>query len=246
MKTRSLVSVLLAAYIHRNMVRMKSRTQFPPHGWLFIDSPISDQPLGDLSWDFERLCQQVQAQRVANPRFKLNTDLNHIREEVDNFNALRMQSIRGADIYVTADTGNAPNFPQPQRQARLRAAAGAVKKLKAGLGLIEAWEAAGYPAVTPEQATMRAAVCATCPKNELGHYTRWFTVPASEHIMKRAAKLREMKLTTPLDDQLGTCAACLCVMTAKVHVPIDFIKEHQVEGVAEELDPRCWILHEQV
>lgn len=224
------------------MVRMKSRTQWPLGGWWFIDSAISDKVIGDLSWDFERLCQEVQSIRQNNPRFKLSTDLNAIRAEVDYYNALAMSRLRGGEGYITQDAAGAPaSFINPQRSGRLQAAAGAVKKLRAGMGLIEAWEHAGYPSVPAEQSNFRGAVCASCPKNELGHYTRWFTVPASEHIRKRAEKLRELKLVTDYDDRLGTCAACLCVMTAKVHVPIDFIKQHQAPGVQEELDARCWI-----
>ena len=80
-----------------------------------------------------------------------------------------------------------------------------------------------------------------CPQNGTGNFTKWFTLPAANYIHKHLATLHEADITTPWDDYLGICEACLCPLKAKVWCPLDIIQAHATpEGLAR-LDKSCWI-----
>lgn len=225
------------------MIRLRSRTQCAVNGFWFTQPETS---FHKQFWDFEQMCREVQAMRAANPRFNLATDMTSIRDEADMQNAVRMQKIRGAESYISVDSGPPPpNFTQPQRRARLLDAAVAVRRLKAGTAALAEWLGEGGQPVAPELAEGRAVICATCPQNTLGDFTRWFTVPASEGIRKLVEARTDLKLATSQDDKLGVCEACLCPLKLKVHVPMANIEKHLTEDVRTRLDPRCWMLKEK-
>ena len=222
------------------MVRLKSRTQSPVNGFQFIDPAIS--PNAIQTWDFESLCREVQARRTQNPRFKLATDMNTIRQEVDQQNALRMLSIRNAESYITSEGGGAaPNRVAPQNW---RGVAGGIKRVAAGAGILRDWLGAGGIAVAPGKSQSRAGVCAVCPKNLPGDLFSIFTQPVAERIKAQLAIKNDLNLKTSLDDKLKVCAACSCPLQLKVHTPLEHIKEHLSEEVKAALDPSCWILSE--
>lgn len=225
------------------MVRLKSRTQCPVNGFWFTQAETGWHQQG---WDFEGLCAQILAMRQANPRFQLSTNMEAIRNEVDLQNALRMQTIRGAESYIvnTDAEATAPNFPNPQRRARLADAAGAIKRLAAGVAALRDWLGTGGQPVAAELAEARAAVCVACPLNTAGDYTRWFTIPASEAIRKMQEARSDLNMSTSQDAQLGVCEACLCPMKLKVHVPLDNVVKHMTDEVKGRLDPKCWMLKE--
>lgn len=228
------------------MPRLKSRANSAYGGFYFRDPQINNgPPLQD--WSFSSLVNKVVAQRAANPRFGLPTDPNIVADQVDEANAIRCQSLGpavSAQFVMEGGPATAPSFPQTagSPRPRLLAAAALVSKLNAGKGLLIEWEEQGFQSVTPEAAAARAKVCVDCPKNNPGHFTKWFTVPVVNHFMKLAGKMNERKLTTSDDEKLGTCEACLCPMRGKVWVPMDLIKKHTPDGVEQQLDPRCWLL----
>lgn len=223
------------------MVRLKSRTQCPVNGFQFIDAAIS--PNAIQTWDFEQLVREIQDRRVKNPRFKLPTDSNTIRQEVDQQNALRMLSIRGAESYITAEAGGpAPNRVAPQNWRQN--VAGGVKRVAAGAGILRDWLGAGGVAVSAELALKRAGVCVACPQNKPGDFSAMFTQPVAERIRAQLAIKNDMNMTTPLDDKLEVCAACSCPLKLKVHTPLGHIKEHLSDEVKAALDKGCWILSE--
>lgn len=225
------------------MVRMKSRTQWPVGGWWFVDAPISDKPLGDGSWDHERLSQEVLARRKANPRFNLSTDINVIRDEVDIQNALRMLSIQGAESYIITDGGPSPNRAA-SRSLNWRDAVGGVKRVAAGAGALKDWLGEGSVPVPKTQATDRAAVCAVCPQNQPGDLTSWFTQPVAARIKAQVAMKQDLDLRTPYDEKLHICVACACPLELKVNVPLKHIADHLSDEVKRRLDKSCWILKE--
>lgn len=223
------------------MVRLKSRTQCPVNGFQFIDAAISPTPM--QTWDFEQLCREIQDRRTQNPRFKLPTDINAIRQEVDQQNALRMLAIKGAESYITAESGGAsPNRVAPQNWRTN--VVGGVKRVVAGAGILRDWLGAGGVSVSPELSAKRAAVCAVCPQNQAGDFSAIFTQPVAERIRAQLAMKNDMNLTTALDDKLQVCAACSCPLKLKVHTPMAHIKEHLSEEVKAALDKNCWILSE--
>ena len=116
-----------------------------------------------------------------------------------------------------------------------------VRQLAAGAAILADWLGDGAPLVDSETANTRAVICATCPQNGRGDLYRWFTVFASETIRKQISAFQDRKLTTPSDEKLGICYACLCPLKLKVHVPVESIKNHLSETARAKLDPRCWI-----
>lgn len=224
------------------MVKLKSRQQCAVDGFQFIDAAISPDPL--KTWDFEQLCREIQARRLNNPRFQLPTDLAVIREEVDQQNALRMLSIRGADSYIMDTGGNLPNPPRPAHTPKWGGAAGALSRLTSGTMVLKDWLGAGGVPVAKELAAARAAVCATCPKKVPGDWTTLFTQPIADRIKAQIEMKQQMELTTPSDAELkGTmCEACSCPLELKIFTPLEHVLAHQSADTKSRLDARCWIL----
>lgn len=227
------------------MVKLKSRTQAPPNGYLYTQKQtgwVSHLVDPITQWDFNRLCQSIRQHRLSNPQFKLSTDLGVIQEEVDTLNAARVAAIPGGDIYVTNTGDGAPPFtvasPTLHSLARVAEAA------RAGKDSTDDWIDSGTPPVAPEVSAKRAATCAVCPCNEKGGWERWFFAPMAAHIKRRIEKFHARKLTTPSDALIQTCNVCLCPLPTKVHEPIDLVLKHTTPDIKSELDPSCWILSE--
>lgn len=227
------------------MVRLKSRTECPPNGFIFLDAPIS--PNSIQTWDFNSLVMQVQERRRANPRFQLPTDFNAIANEVDTQNALRMLSIPRADSYVVNDGGGgpAPNRLAPRSLRRLaEVAGGGAKRAVSGVGALRDWLGDGAVPVANEQASGRAAICASCPMNAGGDWTSFFTEPVAALIRNQLSLRDDLNLTTPDDAKLNVCEACGCPLKLKVHVPLNHITAHLSDEVKTKLAAPCWILAE--
>jgi len=223
------------------MVRLKSRREACIDGFQFVDAAISDQVM--KNWDFESLVGEVQSRRAANPRFGLTTDLNSIRQEVDQANALRMLSIRNADSYIVSDPGPLPNRAA-LRSPSWQGAVGGAKKVVAGMGVLKDWLGAGGVPVVKEKSEGRSAVCAVCPQNQPGNLLAIFTQPVAERIKAQIAMKLDMNLATTNDAKLNVCQACWCPLELKVHTPLEHIVEHLSDEVKAKLDPACWILKE--
>jgi len=226
------------------MVRLKSRTQSCVNGFWFRQAQTGWEK---QTWDFEGLCQDVQAHRLANPRHNLPTDLANIRSEVDHYNARRMQSIRGADIYIFEDAAasQAPPFPSaPPRGRSLISAVGGAKHVVAGVGVLIDWLGSGAMPVTAEIANARAVVCTTCPLNKDGDIMAIFTEPIANKLRTQLAMRHDLNLTTPQDPELKICSACHCPLKLKVFTPASHIQAHLSDSVKTALDPHCWILKE--
>jgi hypothetical protein len=224
------------------MIRLKSRTQACVNGFWFRQAQTGWEK---QSWDFESLCQEVAAHRASNPRHNLTTDLNSIRAEVDEYNARRMQSIRGADIYITSDGPSPPLAPAPQHTRHSwPSVVGGAKHVVAGVGILVDWLGSGAMPVLNDIANSRAGTCADCPQNQPGDIFSIFTAPIAEKLRTQLEMRRSLNLSTPVDDKLKICKACHCPLTLKVHVPLQHIKDHLTDDVQADLDPRCWILSE--
>jgi len=107
------------------------------------------------------------------------------------------------------------------------------------------WYLSGRPAVIPELSTGRAARCVACPNNGEGPLTQFFTEPIAEFIKKQIEKRRDYHLITPYDAALGVCTACYCVLSLKVHEPLDLVLKHLSAKNHDKLWEKCWILHEE-
>lgn len=199
---------------------------------------------------FEAITNGLMVHRRANAALAAkhgwSTDHDGCAKDVEAFNANICQKM-GWTEYIITDTGSPPP-PKPKPlsptdQKEAAAAAGAVRKIWSGVRTLNDWLDSGAEAVPAEQSEARAAICAKCPKNGKGDFSRWFTGPASEVIRRQLSKLSERKLTTSHDAKLNICEVCLCPMKLKVHTPMVFIKPHMSDALIDELRqvPECWI-----
>jgi hypothetical protein len=225
--------------------KLKSTTQCPPGGFLYRQALTGWQNWSVVPasvWDFKLLCQELQKHRLSNPKFKLNTDLTAIQNEVNSVNATRVAALPGAESYVMADP--APSFhqaPAPNLSHRLVAA---VKAVSVGAETITDFMDSGESPVSQELAEKRAAVCVSCPLNERGDLSRFFTIPAAERIRKQIEVKEKRGLKTSKDALLNICSACLCPLRLKTWFPLPFIVKHMSEDIKAQLHPSCWILEE--
>lgn len=230
------------------MLRIKNRRANVPNGYLYVQKETgwdASKVIPHTISDFNAVCQAIRQHRMSNPQFKLNTSLPAIEAELEAVTVARIAAIPGAkDVYLQ-DVGSAqPSFHQAPTQS-LQAAVAAVKAVSAGAKTILDFEESGDSPVSNELATRRAEVCATCPKNETGDLTRFFTIPAAARIKAQLERAHNMKLTTVLDEKLNVCSSCLCPLKLKVWFPLKFILNHMNSDVESNLDSRCWILGEK-
>lgn len=228
--------------------KLKSRTQSPPNGFLFRQALTgweNDKVCPPSQWDFFLLCRELQKHRMANPKYKLPTDLTVIQNEVDARNAARIAAMPGAESYVMADP--VPSFqvaPAPQLLQRLAAAA---KAVSVGAETITDFMDSGESPVALELAEKRASVCVVCPLNERGDLSRFFTIPAANRIRKQIELKEGRGLKTSKDELLHICSACLCPLKLKTWFPLPLIVKHMDEDVRAQLNqdsPVCWIIQE--
>lgn len=225
------------------MPRLISRQKFIPNGFKFYDAVLKWTAPANAS--FAVICEGLRAARTANPgltRSKgLNVDPAAIAEEVDAYNAAICEA-HGWNDYISGSGGAATPFPQSARPAfNLNQRA---KAVVAGSEVLVEWIASGAEAVPQQQSHHRAEVCSKCPLNGRGGWERWFTVPAANAIRAALRHKGEFRLSTPFDDQLGVCEACLCVNALKVHVPFNKFFPKMEQAAKDSLDPNCWIRSE--
>jgi hypothetical protein len=238
-------------------LRLKDRRKCPPNGFLYEQKQTGWRNwivAPQTQWDFNLLCSSIQQHRRQNPRFQLSTDLAAIQNEVDLSNSLRVAAIPGAaDQYLINDPSPAspPKSEAPTLTERLAHVVAGLRKVNSGRVMLLDWEAAGYPQVTQELAEHRAKICASCPKNGKGDFTKWFTIPASEHITKQIERLKDVKLSTTQDANLGVCEICLCPLKLKMHAPMEYIGKYlsnelkaELGAVQTGLGTSCWVIDE--
>lgn len=235
------------------MARLKNRQMQIPGGLKFYQPETRWRPQPFHS--FHMIVTTLIAHRNANPALRdqhgWSTDQTAVEDEVDEFNA-RMCEQAGWTEYIQAPIGMAPPpffpAPSPMDQSALSVAAGAAKKVWAGVRTLHDWLDSGESAVPPEQSAARAAVCVQCPKNGQGEFTKWFTRPAAEAIKVLMERTQDRRLSTPHDATLNICEVCYCPMKLKVHTPLSFINSHLTQQVLDELavaNPNCWIVAER-
>ncbi len=234
------------------MARLKNRQMQIPGGLKFYQPETRWRPQPFHS--FHQIVSTLIAHRNANPALRdqhgWSVDPVSVENEVDEFNA-RMCEQAGWTEYIQSPIGGAPSpfFPTalPKDQSAISVAAGAVKKIWAGVRTLNDWLDSGEGAVPPEQSAKRAAVCAACPKNVPGDFATWFTKPASEAIRRQLERVKDRALSTPDDAKLNVCEVCYCPMKLKVHTPLPYINAHLTQEVLDQLQggSNCWILAER-
>ena len=219
------------------MAMLRDRQRQIPNGFRFALPEVGFQS-GNFP-SFSTLVNQVWGVIQANPGPAAAggwpTTLAATEAWVDEFNALWCLQ-NGWGDYVNGNIG--PN-PPPKWKPRSKFAAHA-----AGVNAITEWMGSGAEPVSRELSTLRANTCVRCPLNEAGDLSNFFERATAELIRSSVSAFAEQKLSTPLDNKLGVCSACMCPMKLKVHFPIDNLLKHLSPEIRADLDPMCWILKE--
>jgi hypothetical protein len=226
------------------MAKLKSLTAHPPYGFRFLQ-PETGQTQ-EFEGSFNHVVEQVMMLRQANPflaeRHGWRTDRAGVEHEVEQYNVARMIAGGWLDFIVQDDTTPAaPLYVMPEKKKA--SAAGRVKNITAGVGVLLDWLGSGGKSVEQPLADSRAAICANCPRNDGGDWTAYFTKPIADKIRTQLEIRGDLQLRTPHDEKLTVCSACDCPLKLKVFVPLDHILAHTSEDTKTKLDPRCWILH---
>jgi hypothetical protein len=219
---------------------LKSRETLPPGGWVFRQPETNW--VSKFGRTFEETVDDIIKHRSVNPRFKLSTEWSAVATELELFTELRLRSMRGAESYLT------PTDPKPMRLQHppivsVTDVAGAKKpSVVAGVPILINWLGSGLHPVSKELAAERAAICADCQQNQKGDWRHYFTEPVAALLKTQMAIKNDMALTTPSDENLNVCKACLCELKLKVWTPLPHITDHLDDDMKRRLDERCWIL----
>ena len=233
------------------MLRLKDRQKSIPNGFKMYVAELKWSAPGNFP-SFTKVCDALQQVIQANPflaqKNKWPTDRHSIEDWVDTYNATLCAKM-GWDAYVANGDpgGSIPKSQPPMLNLQsLAAAAANAKELVSGAKTLIEWIDSKEGAVERDLAQSRALTCSTCPKNEEGDLTRWFTVSASELIRRQIEKAQERSLSTIHDEKLNLCSACHCPLKLKVHVPIEWITKRLTPAQMAKLKeaPHCWILEE--
>ncbi len=218
-------------------------SETPPGGWSYYQPQTGWTAPFPVGHTFTQQVNNIIKHRKANMalvvKHKLALDEATVSQELINY-----QIARGA---IAAPPKPAPLATSvPQLSGAVQGAVAAVKKLASGAATLLKWEEQGYPHVEPEVAIARAAVCVACPKNQQGKsLTEYFTTAVADMYNRKFQKQQELNLTTPHDDKLFVCSACLCPLRNKVYLPNDMILSSLKPEQRPELNqanPHCWIL----
>lgn len=234
------------------MLRLKNRNHSLPGGFQWLQAETGFQAPANLS--FHSVVDVVVKHRQGNvwlaKKHNWSLDWNSVADEVEHYNALRMQSNPKFHHFLGADDGGAPGFfqfPRVGQHQSVNAAAGQVKRVVAGVKVLTDWLGSGGRAVPKEQAEKRAATCVLCPQNKDGDWTTMFTKPVSEMLRLQLGIKNDLKLATSKDAELHVCQACSCPLKLKVFTPIKHILDNMDEATKARLQPKeplCWILEE--
>lgn len=90
------------------------------------------------------------------------------------------------------------------------------------------------------QAQARANVCRKCSQNKLGHSFLKLTADLVRAIAEQMNAKESLKLRVESEEELGTCQACGCVTTLKVHVPLATILANTDDETLNAMPAHCW------
>jgi hypothetical protein len=225
--------------------KLKDRNRPCPGGYGFFDS-ATNYRAGQLE-DFYTQCRGVQMARMGNPgytnRYNKSVDLSAIQEEVDEQWAQWCADHGYMDfvVRVNAPTGGAvAQAPPPHLTPKARNLNKAAGLAVVGIQTLAEMFGPDGP-VDRETAEAQASVCAACPKNDKGDWTRLFTIPAAAAVRKLLEMVKGEQFTTTKDSELKVCTACGCPIRAKLWTRKEHVLKHMPKEDFDDLDPDCWI-----
>lgn len=211
-----------------------SESRIPPGGWSFYQPQSQWTVPNPVSVTLGQATDLLVAHRRANPQFELPIGFYEVKQEIIAYTRARLNIPESPPL---------PEF-RPQHPASAAGVAERAGKTAAGVRLVVDWLGTGLQPVTKELAEKRAAICATCPKNQTGDLWQRLEAVAAENLRRLISIKGDMELATSQDAALKTCVACDCWTPLKVWVPLPHILKNTKESVKEQLDQRCWIRHE--
>lgn len=229
------------------MPRLKDRNRFVPGGFQVIHPEAGmKQP---FSGSFNAAVEFEFNFRKSNPfltkKHGWSTNRSDIEREVEDYNVKRCLASGWLDfVMLDAPVQSAASSSPGQKKTLWQSAVGSVKRIANGEKLIQDWLGSGRKPVDKPLAEQRAAVCATCPKNDGGDFTTYFTEPIANQIRWLLGVKHDMDLKTSLDEKLTVCSGCDCPLPLKVWSPLDLVRKHTDSDTMARLDPRCWVLNE--
>jgi hypothetical protein len=214
-------------------------TRTPNGGWQFLQAQTkwkldrTTKP-SSISVTLDQAAELLQKHRMQNPQFNLPTAFSDVREEIINYNRVRL---------------GIPDPPgpklEPQHAKGAAGVAGHLGKTASGIKLLTQWLGDGLNPVPRQLAEKRAQVCATCPQNQEGNLWQRMDALAAHELRSLISAKKNMKLETQKDYALKTCQACDCWLPLKVWAKLHHILDNTSPEVREALDVSCWVTAEE-
>lgn len=231
-------------------MRLKNRNHSIPGGFAYLQSETGFEAPKNLS--FSSVVDAVVKHRLGNQwlakKHGWSTNWDAVADEVDSYNALRMQSNPKWHHFLDADTGGASSvgpFSFPRLSQHANAVAGAVRKTAAGISVLLAWTGSGGRVVKQELAQQRAEVCKLCPLNQDGNFWQKIDAEFGKQLKLIIGIKNDLKLKVEGEDKLKSCTGCDCWIPTKIWTPISHILSHTPDEIKKSLDPSCWITAEE-
>jgi len=224
-------------------MRLKSRDKWVPGGFQMVHPEAGQSK--PWSGSFSEIVNKEMDFRSRNPALVdkngWSLDPDDVANDVDLYNSQRM--VAGGYLgFVDLEGANPEKKTSSGLMGKLRNAAGAVGNIKTALAIYRDLFGPEGKVVAKEEAERRAAVCLECPRHDTtGGLTKYFVKEAARELMLVAGMLKDMDVTTSLDDKLGVCEVCECPMIAKVHCRNEILKKHIKSDQVAKLHESCWI-----
>jgi hypothetical protein len=222
-------------------MRLKSRDKFVPGEFQMIHPEAGQK--APWKGSFSEIVRKELDFRSKNPtlvqKHGWSLEYRDVEDAVDLYNAQRMVA-GGYFNFVDLDGGSP--IEKKTTKGLFRSVAGAVGNVKVALAIYRDLLGPDGKVVAKDESERRATICTKCPQNDTaGGLKKYFLKEAAREIMLVAGMLKDLNVTTSLDDKLGVCEACECPMIAKVHTTNEVLKKHMPQEQIAKLDPNCWI-----
>lgn len=88
-------------------------------------------------------------------------------------------------------------------------------------------------------AEKRAKICAKCPLNRDLEKTKW--EQKEDQILLDAVRRYRSRIRQKHEDQLNSCGACGCLLTAKIHLTIEVARTGLSQATIDRTPKFCWL-----
>ena len=207
-----------------SLLAVRSKVVVPPGGWSWTD-PSSGTRIAKFS--YRDLVKAVEEFMVA----------NHI-PLVEGWRELLDDEICRQNKIESSHCGEPLRPPELPSDRSLT-----ITEVLNFLRTVREWAAKGFKFVPPAEATRRAAICATCPKNIEVHGCSGCSgvLAHVRDLLNRRANFRGLEVReTSYDADLKNCEVCGCVLEVKVHLPIEVATYAKPAG-NREYPEHCWM-----